>query len=98
MKRKVICFDIGTKELEKHYPGKNPRSAYALVGAFIENRGFKHRQKSVYVSIKPMSHAKANLITEELHNKYPWLSKCLQQYSRKLQEMKLTEKNRQVLL
>lgn len=80
MKRKAIVFDLSTNALKQHYPGNNYRNAYKLVGKFLESNGFEHRQKSAYISIKPMSHAKAMLITAALHNKYPWLSKCVQQF------------------
>lgn len=75
--KRAINFDLDTKALKEHYPGKNWRKAYKDVGNFLKENGFKHRQWSGYVSENPLSKANILKISIELKNKFPWLSKCV---------------------
>ena len=84
--RKQITFDLSQKELEHHYPrpkgSKNPRfykKAYADIMAFMKEDVFEHRQFSVYTSIGKMTNTDVVLLMDELAEKMPWLSPCVNQ-------------------
>ena len=47
---------------------------------FLEKNGFKHRQKSGYISKKPLNNYQVDIITKELGKKFTWLDDCMQQF------------------
>lgn len=81
--RKAINFDLKTSEIKKIYKSNNPfvyLKAYKEICAFLENKGFTHRQWSGYTSNEPLTYAKTIQIIKELNNTLPWLKKCVNKF------------------
>lgn len=76
MNRLQIAFDIDTKVCRKIL-GKNYNKVYKDIRVFMENKGFEHRQGSVYHSIEPMMRAKATETIDSLIEEMPYLTKCI---------------------
>jgi virulence-associated protein VapD len=78
--RKAINFDLDTKELKKHYPGKNYRKAYTEIKKFMEKEGFEHRQWSGYNSKDKLSMQDIHMLTIKIDMTFPWLKKCVNRF------------------
>ena len=57
--RRVLMFDLSTKELEDIFGEGNTSKPYSDIKRFMESNGFMHRQYSGYVSVEPKT--KANI-------------------------------------
>lgn len=75
-KRKQITFDIDTN-VAKKILGKNYTNLYKNIKNFLENKGWKHIEGSVYMSNKALSSTNVSYLIDELLKKYPYLSKCV---------------------
>lgn len=70
-----LAFDLSTEQLEKIYSvqtGKSYTNAYNDIRKFLEKRGYKHRQGSVYHSAVEKSHG--DVITD-LNRPFKWHKK-----------------------
>lgn len=74
--RKAINFDLSEERLRLYYLKKNYRQAWYDINQFFNDNGFLHRQKSGYVSEKPMSRIELFELVGKLFIKFPWLPKC----------------------
>lgn len=73
MAHQLINFDLSTAMLKKINPD-NYRRIYGEISIFMKNNGFSHKQYSGYMSIKPMSYAKALAIMEKLIIEKPYFA------------------------
>lgn len=78
--KKAINFDLDTKSLKEHYPGKNYREAYADIKSFMEKEGFEHRQWSGYNSKEKLTMQDIHILTIKLDMTFPWLKKCVNRF------------------
>ncbi len=75
--RKLITFDIDTKELEKYYPTNNWKHVYEIIKKYMLKKNFEHIQGSVYVSKEPITYYRVIAISKTLVSRYPYLHKSI---------------------
>ena len=73
--RRAINFDLSEDLLKKYY-NKERSNAWKEIRKFMESNGFSHRQKSGYVSNKPLGDTEVSILIGKLWDKCPWLEKC----------------------
>lgn len=76
---KCVNFDLSTEELKKHFPNGTTK-AYELLKQFFLERDFEHRQKSGYISKKPLDEYQIDLIAKKLGSNFAWLKECMQEF------------------
>ena len=82
--QRAINLDINQDLLKKNYPYKSKihgpttyKQAYQEIGAFMAQKGFKHRQYSGYLSRDAITMAKVRIVLKELGRTKPWLKECI---------------------
>lgn len=75
---RAIHFDLKIEKLKKYYSEKTPKKAYKLLRSFFEQKGFKHRQWSGYISQEKMSDADVLKLCNDLKVQFPWLENCIE--------------------
>ncbi len=74
----AITFDIDTNCLGDNYHNQSSGNAYGDIRKFLESRGFKWTQGSVYFGDQDkISAVTCVLIVQELAKTYPWFSTCV---------------------
>lgn len=74
--RKAINFDLETAAVLRETGQKSTAPAYSAIRAYMESHGFKHRQYSGYISIKPMNMRQVRQVIIGLEQALPWITKC----------------------
>jgi virulence-associated protein VapD len=75
--RKLITFDLDTKEFEKKYPKGKIATVYASIKLHFIANGFEWRQGSRYISIDNASPAQTKAILRKLSKREPALQYCM---------------------
>ena len=75
--RRVLMFDLSTKELENIFGKDNTRKPYSDIRHFMEKNGFLHRQYSTYVSIEPKTKADIVIFSEKMNEEFQWFGKAV---------------------
>ena len=82
--RKQITFDLHQETLKQLYPHTEPppnaqyyKKAYQDIRRFMTANGFEHRQYSVYVSADKLTTLDVIGLMEQLAERFPWLSQCV---------------------
>lgn len=76
-KRKQIVFDLDTNALKIYYPSESWNNAYDVIKRHMTKHGFKWLQGSVYISDKPLSTTRVNVVLDDLIQENPWLNLCM---------------------
>lgn len=63
----------------KYFPNGTAKP-YELLKQFFLERGFEHRQKSGYISKKPLDEYQIDLIAKKLGSNFTWLKDCMQEF------------------
>lgn len=80
LKYKAVNFDLDTKALKQHYPGKVWRNAYSDIRRFLIKNGFRHRQWSGYISERKMARADVVALVLKLKETFPWIQECVNHF------------------
>jgi virulence-associated protein VapD len=73
----AIVFDLDTKKLDEHYPGKTHTQGYADIGKFLKADGFGHQQQSVYFGNSAVTAVSCVLTVQEMVKEHPWVRYCV---------------------
>lgn len=78
--KKAINFDLDTKMLKEHYPGKYYFNAYRDIKRFLKKNNFVWRQGSGYRSTIPLSQTDVFKTVMSLDKQFPWFQCCVKQF------------------
>ncbi|EOB3876112.1 VapD [Campylobacter upsaliensis] len=76
-KLKSIAFDLDTKALKENYTKGDWHNAYNDINSYLNERGFKHTQGSVYDSTTKFSDEELGDLIEKMCEKLTWLPQCV---------------------
>ena len=74
---KALNFDLDTYQLKKHYPGNDYHHAYSDLRKFFRKHGFRHRQRSGYLSVNRITTVDIYRLMKELSSQLPWMGECV---------------------
>lgn len=74
----AIAFDFDTEKLKKNYPGPSSTNAYGEVRKFLEDRGFSHKQGSVYYGNKNVTQVSTIIAVIEMSEELPYLKDSIE--------------------
>ncbi len=80
MNKKFISFDLDTRALKQHYPGKHYRKAYKDIARYMKSNGFDHSEWSGYFSKKSMPMAEVTYYINTMLDTFPWLESCINNF------------------
>ena len=75
---KCIHFDFATDEVREQFSSTS--TPYEQIKKFLEKNDFEHRQKSGYISKKPLNDYQIDILIDQLGIKFTWLDDCMQQF------------------
>ena len=76
-KLKSIAFDLDTKALKEVYTKSDWHNAYNDINSYLDEKGFKHSQGSVYDSTTKFSDEGLGKLIEKMCEKITWLPQCV---------------------
>ncbi|HEP3232637.1 TPA: VapD, partial [Campylobacter upsaliensis] len=76
-KLKSIAFDLDTKALKENYTKGDWHNAYNDINSYLNEKGFKHTQGSVYDSTTKFSDEELGDLIEKMCEKLTWLPQCV---------------------
>ncbi len=78
-KRKQVSFDIDTNVAKKIFGEQSYTKIYANIRGFMEKKGWKHIEGSVYMSNHSTTNGDILYMIDEIKEKYPYLEKCVRE-------------------
>ena len=71
--RKLVIFDLSTKQLQSHYPKADWRGAYKDIKKHMKDNGFEWQEGSSYISKEVMSWITITDVLSSMASTQPWL-------------------------
>ena len=71
--RKLVIFDLSTKQLRSHYPKADWRGAYKDIKKHMKDNGFEWQEGSSYISKEAMSWIELADVLNSLAVSQPWM-------------------------
>ena len=71
----AIAFDLDGAKLAKAYGTKSPNNAYGDIGRFLEKRGYKKQQGSLYFG--PNDAVFCVMTVSEMSQEFPWFKESV---------------------
>ena len=76
-KLKSIAFDLDSKALKENYTKGDWHNAYNDINSYLNEKGFKHTQGSVYDSTTQFSDDELGSLIQKMAKKLTWLPQCV---------------------
>lgn len=78
-KKKQISFDVDTKVSKQIFGERGYTQIYADIRRFMEKKGWKHIEGSVYMSDRSLSNVDISYMIRDIKKQYPYLEKCIKE-------------------